>query len=129
MLACLLIVVSEVKFIAEGKEVSPERSSSTQHQANGGGHTGGSPKAQAPNESVLVHLKLDALGFNGLVCDEEAPDPPTDGKDCNRDLVGAKTAPIEQPNYTFLRLNSSLIQLDLQNPIDLYNSWPSANNS
>lgn len=86
-LACLLIVVSEVKFIAEGKEVSPERSSSTQHQANGGGHTGGSPKAQAPNESVLVHLKLDALGFNGLVCDGEAPDPPTDGKDCNRDSL------------------------------------------
>jgi hypothetical protein len=67
------------------------------------------PKAQAPNQSVLVPLKLDALGFNGPVCDGKAPDPPTDDEDFNRDLVGAKIAPIEQPNYTFLRLNNSLI--------------------
>ena len=88
----MLIVVSEVKSIAGGDEASPERSSSTQHQANDGGHTRGSPKAQAPNQSVLVPLKLDALGFNGPVCDGKAPDPPTDDEDFNRDLVGAKIA-------------------------------------
>ncbi|GAO17330.1 uncharacterized protein UV8b_05560 [Ustilaginoidea virens] len=82
-----------------------------------------------PNQCVLIPLKLDAFVFNKPVCDGIPPPIPTSGTASAFDAVGAKIAPIEQPNYTFLRLNSSLVQPDIQNPIDLYNSWPAEFNS
>ncbi|KAG8355742.1 hypothetical protein FVEN_g6432 [Fusarium venenatum] len=83
---------------------------------------------RGPEQSVLVPLKLDAFVFNSLVCDGIPPKAPAT-PNSHHEPTAAKIAPIEQPNYTFLRLDSTLIQPDIQNPVDLYNSWPSSSNS
>ena len=90
------------------------------------------PRPQDPNQPILIPLKLDAFVFNKSVCDGTPPRSSLfDAREdlANLDLTGAKIAPIEQPNYTFLRLDSTLLQSDIQNPVDLYNSWPAEFNS
>lgn len=83
---------------------------------------------QDPKQSVLIPVKLDAFIFNKAVCSGDPP-PVPEYAASRFDPVGAKIAPIEQPNYTFLRLNSTLIQPDILNPIELHNSWPGEYNS
>ena len=65
--------------------------------------------------TLAVPVKLDAFVFNQSTCD---------GKDSSN----AKIAPIAQPNYTFLRMTSYMVQHDVLNPVDLHNSAPSAIN-
>lgn len=54
------------------------------------------------NSTLSVPMKLDAFVFNEQVC--------SGGE--NGDDMRAKVAPITQPNYTFLRLHDSLIQVN-----------------
>ena len=58
--------------------------------------------ANEPNDTLCVPMKLDAFVLNTSVCDGENS--------------SAKIAPITQPNYTFLRLHDSLIQVLLSIP-------------
>lgn len=93
------------------------------------------------DQNVLVPVKLDAFIFNRPVfnaSDEEKNDPPKnpkdpkdhqDPKDTKDKPTFAKIAPIVQPNYTFLRLDTDYIQSDILNPIDLHNAWPAEFNS
>ena len=86
------------------------------------------------DQSVLIPLKLDAFVFNGPVCDALPPAEKSDGggQEFAADPsppTAAKIAPVVQPNYTFLRLDSDYIQPDIQNPVDLNNTWPSQFNS
>ncbi|PHH93131.1 hypothetical protein CDD83_511 [Cordyceps sp. RAO-2017] len=69
-------------------------------------------------EALLVPMKLDAFVLNPAVCGtgEEGDDT-------------ARICPITQPNYTFLRLQSFLIQSDVQNHADLHNTAPASVNS
>ncbi|KAK5988130.1 hypothetical protein PT974_12270 [Cladobotryum mycophilum] len=86
--------------------------------------------ASEPNQNVLIPLKLDAFIFNKPVFDAEDPSDPTPPQDdVTHKIPLAKIAPINQPNYTFLRLDTNYIQSDVLNPIDLHNSWPSEFNS
>ncbi|KAK1829755.1 hypothetical protein QBC39DRAFT_427107 [Podospora conica] len=95
------------------------------------------------DQNVLVPVKLDAFIFNRAVFDasdnngkppqpppkdpkEKPPQPPKDPED---KPTLAKIAPIVQPNYTFLRLDTDYIQSDILNPIDLHNAWPAEFNS
>ncbi|KAK4107378.1 hypothetical protein N656DRAFT_785388 [Canariomyces notabilis] len=68
-----------------------------------------------PATNLTIPLKLDAFVFNQKVCDGGPRD--------------AKIAPITQPNYTFLRLEDSLIQNDILNHVDLHNAIPATSNS
>ncbi|KAL7276585.1 hypothetical protein RUND412_000427 [Rhizina undulata] len=65
--------------------------------------------------NVIVPLKLDAFVFNPAVCS---------GKD-----IEAKIAPITQPNYTFLRLDNSVVQNDILDHVDLHHTTPAQFNS
>lgn len=99
------------------------------------------------DQNVLVPVKLDAFVFNRPVfnaSDEDKINPPNppkvpkvpkvpkdpkDPKDPEDKPTFAKIAPIVQPNYTFLRLDTDYIQSDILNPIDLHNAWPAEFNS
>jgi hypothetical protein len=78
-------------------------------------------------QAVLIPLKLDAFVFNGPVCDGKVANSKSSEGEAVQDQspTAAKIAPITQPNYTFLRLDRDFIQPDIQDPIDLSNSWPS----
>lgn len=65
--------------------------------------------------NLLIPLKLDAFVFNEKVCDGK----PTE----------AKVAPITQPNYTFLRLDKSVVQNDILPHVDLHHAAPASVNS
>ena len=67
------------------------------------------------SECVLLPMKVDAFIFNEAVCSGAAED--------------AKIAPITQPNYTFLRLKSDLIQDDVLDHIYLGHTSPATANS
>ena len=83
-----------------------------------------------PNQPLLIPLKLDAFVFNSSVCDGKlSTGKSISSERSNTRDTAAKIAPIEQPNYTFLRLNSTLVQPDILNPVDLHNSWPGVSNS
>ncbi|EEY21589.1 conserved hypothetical protein [Verticillium alfalfae VaMs.102] len=87
------------------------------------------------NQTVLIPVKVDAFVFNSKVCDGIPPEPAGTGEGNEPTETrlpiptAAKIAPITQPNYTFLRLDRDYIQPDIQNPVDLNNSWPSGFNS
>lgn len=75
----------------------------------------------AGSSSVLVPMKLDAFVLNPAVCAGSA-------NDNDDEKLGARIAPITQPNYTFLRLDNFLIQSDVQNHVDLHNTAPASVN-
>ncbi|KAG7142615.1 hypothetical protein HYQ45_000982 [Verticillium longisporum] len=87
------------------------------------------------DQTVLIPVKVDAFVFNSKVCDGVLPESAgtqEDNEPTETRLptpTAAKIAPITQPNYTFLRLDRDVIQPDIQNPVDLNNSWPSGFNS
>ncbi|KAH6708473.1 hypothetical protein EV126DRAFT_456901 [Verticillium dahliae] len=87
------------------------------------------------DQTVLIPVKVDAFVFNSKVCDGVPPESAgtqEDNEPTETRLptpTAAKIAPITQPNYTFLRLDRDVIQPDIQNPVDLNNSWPSGFNS
>ncbi|KAK0724299.1 hypothetical protein B0H67DRAFT_640866 [Lasiosphaeris hirsuta] len=86
--------------------------------------------ASDQDHNVLIPLTLDASIFNRPVFD--ASDDKKKGRqtdDPEDKPTFAKIAPIVQPNYTFLRLDTDYIQSDILNPIDLHNSWPAQLNS
>jgi hypothetical protein len=62
----------------------------------------------ATDQNVLIPVKLDGFVFNDQVC---AGRP---GK--------AKIAPITQPNYTFLRLDTSYLQSNIMYDVDIHNA-------
>jgi hypothetical protein len=66
-------------------------------------------------QCVLLPMKLDAFIFNKATCSGAADE--------------AKIAPITQPNYTFLRLDSDLIENDVLDHVYLGHSSPAADNS
>jgi len=66
-------------------------------------------------DRVLLPMKVDAFVFNAAVC--------------KGDVQDAKVAPITQPNYTFLRLDSELVQNDVLDPIYLGHASPESCNS
>ncbi|KAJ4294659.1 hypothetical protein N0V88_004888 [Collariella sp. IMI 366227] len=70
--------------------------------------------------NLAIPIKLDAFVFNKSVCNGN-PGDETNPPD-------AKIAPITQPNYTFLRLDDSLIQNDILDHVDLHNAVPWNNN-
>ncbi|KAM0494938.1 hypothetical protein ACHAP8_008316 [Fusarium lateritium] len=67
---------------------------------------------------ALVPMQLDAFVLNPAVCGT--------GED---DDTSARICPITQPNYTFLRLDSFLLQSDVQNHVALHNTAPASINS
>ncbi|KAJ4007416.1 hypothetical protein NW752_007604 [Fusarium irregulare] len=67
---------------------------------------------------ALVPMQLDAFVLNPAVCGT--------GRD---DDTSARICPITQPNYTFLRLDSFLLQSDVQNHVALHNTAPASINS
>jgi hypothetical protein len=71
--------------------------------------------------NLAVPVKLDAFVFNESVCNGNPGDATTP--------PDAKIAPITQPNYTFLRLDQSLLQNDILDHVDLHNAVPWNNNS
>ncbi|KAI1817180.1 hypothetical protein GGS20DRAFT_78567 [Poronia punctata] len=71
--------------------------------------------ASEESQCVLLPMKLDAFVFNEAVCSGEADE--------------AKIAPITQPNYTFLRLDSELIENDVLDHAYLGHSSPATDNS
>lgn len=87
--------------------------------------------ASKTNQNVLVPVKLDAFIFNRPVfnASDDKTKPPQPPKDPKDKPTFAKIAPIVQPNYTFLRLDTDYIQSDILNPIDLHNAWPAEFNS
>ncbi|KAH7320601.1 hypothetical protein B0I35DRAFT_352023 [Stachybotrys elegans] len=58
------------------------------------------------DQNVLIPIKLDAFILNDPVCDGGP--------------LKAKIAPITQPNYTFLRLDTSYLQPDISYNVDLH---------
>ena len=66
-------------------------------------------------QNLCVPMKLDAFVFNESACNGEKDDQ-------------AKIAPITQPNYTFLRMENSMVQHDVLDFVDLHNSAPSSRN-
>lgn len=70
--------------------------------------------------NLAIPVKLDAFVFNKSVCDGKPGDATTP--------PDAKIAPIAQPNYTFLRLENSLIQNDILDHVDLHNAVPWSTN-
>ncbi|KAF2217278.1 hypothetical protein CERZMDRAFT_109041 [Cercospora zeae-maydis SCOH1-5] len=73
-----------------------------------------SPSLEA-STALLLPMKLDAFVFNSKVCSGHKNE--------------AKIVPINQPNYTFLRLKGGYLQNDILSPADLYFSSPAACNS
>ncbi|KIL90135.1 hypothetical protein FAVG1_06874 [Fusarium avenaceum] len=69
-------------------------------------------------EVALVPMQLDAFVLNPAVCGTGRDDDTT-----------ARICPITQPNYTFLRLDSFLLQSDVQNHVPLHNTAPASINS
>ncbi|EWZ46247.1 hypothetical protein FOZG_02402 [Fusarium oxysporum Fo47] len=69
-------------------------------------------------EVALVPMQLDAFVLNPAVC----------GTGSDQDTT-ARICPITQPNYTFLRLDSFLLQSDVQNHVALHNTAPASINS
>ncbi|KAF4472324.1 hypothetical protein FALBO_768 [Fusarium albosuccineum] len=67
---------------------------------------------------ALVPMQLDAFVLNPAVC----------GTGEDKDTT-ARICPITQPNYTFLRLDSFLLQNDVQNHVALHNTAPASINS
>lgn len=67
---------------------------------------------------ALVPMQLDAFVLNPAVC----------GTGQEKDTT-ARICPITQPNYTFLRLDSFLLQNDVQNHVALHNTAPASINS
>ena len=67
---------------------------------------------------LLVPIQIDAFRLNEAVCG--------DGSDADH---SARIAPINQPNYTFLRLDDYVIQNDILQHTDLHNSAPASRNS
>ncbi|KAG5659120.1 hypothetical protein KAF25_000322 [Fusarium avenaceum] len=67
---------------------------------------------------ALVPMQLDAFVLNPAVCGTGRDDDTT-----------ARICPITQPNYTFLRLDSFLLQSDVQNHVPLHNTAPASINS
>lgn len=67
---------------------------------------------------ALVPMQLDAFVLNPAVC----------GTGRDEDTT-ARICPITQPNYTFLRLDSFLLQSDVQNHVALHNTAPASINS
>ena len=70
--------------------------------------------------NLAVPVKLDAFVFNKDVCNGNPGDATTP--------PDAKIAPLTQPNYTFLRLDNSVIQSDILDQVDLHNAVPWSNN-
>ncbi|KAK4153609.1 hypothetical protein C8A00DRAFT_33629 [Chaetomidium leptoderma] len=70
--------------------------------------------------NLAIPVKLDAFVFNKSVCNGKPGDATTP--------PDAKIAPITQPNYTFLRLDSNLIHSDVLAHTDLHDSIPWSNN-
>jgi hypothetical protein len=70
---------------------------------------------QYADYAACVPMKLDAFVLNPAVASDE-------------DSI-VKIAPITQPNYTFLRLDNSVIQNDVLDPTDLHWATPASNNS
>ncbi|KAF3157407.1 hypothetical protein TWF751_002232 [Orbilia oligospora] len=68
------------------------------------------------DDVLLLPMKVDAFVLNEAVCSGD-------------ETLGAKIAPITQPNYTFLRLTDSYIQSDILNQTDLYYVTPADCNS
>ncbi|PHH66831.1 hypothetical protein CDD81_5963 [Ophiocordyceps australis] len=68
-------------------------------------------------EALLVPMQLDAFVLNPAVCGTGTQDDTT-----------AHICPITQPNYTFLRLDSFVIQSDVQNHADVHNTAPASIN-
>jgi hypothetical protein len=60
------------------------------------------------DQNVLIPVKVDAFVFNDQVC------AGGQGK--------AKIAPITQPNYTFLRLDTSYLQSDIMYDVDIHSA-------
>ncbi|CAI4214895.1 unnamed protein product [Parascedosporium putredinis] len=93
--------------------------------------------ASNKDQKILLPLKLDAFVFNRPVFNAEdgghsgcSPLNMEGPRDPGKDKpVFAKMAPIMQPNYTFLRLDTDYIQSDILDPIDLHDSWPADFNS
>ncbi|KAF4456304.1 hypothetical protein F53441_1549 [Fusarium austroafricanum] len=69
-------------------------------------------------EVALVPMQLDAFVLNPAVC----------GTGSDQDTT-ARICPISQPNYIFLRLDSFLLQSDVQNHVALHNTAPASINS
>ncbi|CAO2658401.1 Nn.00g061240.m01.CDS01 [Neocucurbitaria sp. VM-36] len=67
------------------------------------------------DSALAIPVKLDAFVFNAAVCDGGKHD--------------SKIAPLAQPNYTFLRLDKSLIQNDVLPHADLHVTTPAECNS
>lgn len=67
---------------------------------------------------ALVPMQLDAFVLNPAVCGTG-----------NDNDTSARICPITQPNYTFLRLDSFLLQSDVQNHVALHNTAPASINS
>lgn len=67
---------------------------------------------------ALVPMQLDAFVLNPAVCGT--------GEDTD---ATARICPVTQPNYTFLRLDSFLLQSDVQNHVALHNTAPAEINS
>lgn len=70
------------------------------------------------SDPLLLPVQLSAFVLNPAVCG-------TGKVDDN----GARITPITQPNYSFLRLDNSMIQSDVQNHADLHNTAPAELNS
>lgn len=68
------------------------------------------------NARVLVPMKVDAFVLNAAVCS---------GKGANE----AKIAPITAPNYTYLRLDDTLLRPDVLDHVDLHHTTPAQYNS
>ncbi|KAL4922827.1 hypothetical protein BDW62DRAFT_196835 [Aspergillus aurantiobrunneus] len=66
--------------------------------------------------TLAIPVKLDAFVLNKSAADGEARDR-------------ARIAPITQPNYSYLRLQDSMLQPDILNPIQLHDAAPSSRNS
>ncbi|TGJ78619.1 hypothetical protein E0Z10_g10147 [Xylaria hypoxylon] len=65
---------------------------------------------------VLIPMKLDAFVLNSAVCSGTGADQ-------------AKIAPITAPNYTYLRLDDTLLRPDVLDHVDLHHTAPSQYNS
>lgn len=61
--------------------------------------------------NLTIPLKLDAFVFNQSVCEGQPSD-------------AALIAPLTQPNYSYLRLDSGYIQSDILDHVDLHNACP-----
>ncbi|KAF3923151.1 hypothetical protein ABW20_dc0108265 [Dactylellina cionopaga] len=73
--------------------------------------------SSSPIDNVLLlPMKVDAFVLNEAVCSGD-------------EALGAKIAPITQPNYTFLRLTDFYIQSDILNQTDLHYVTPADCNS